>query len=234
MLGAGQPLEGLHLNPTGTWYLLRFLVNANGGALSDSAYLFVNGVQRSSLTGLSLTSPVNSDTRVGAVGYNQAAFTENFDSLAAYNQDSTQLPNVWYTTVAWQPYCTIFNEIQSYSTLAPQASAAAVSSTNQWFWSSNTLYVYLVGSPASTYTSPGIQACHRAYAITRNNSSYFSLSHLTVEGANQSSVNNPGNIFVGQTGPNDSGESSGIQMSNISTRYSSGDGLWLDSVGGSI
>lgn len=234
--GRGGAIGQTYNVTVGTWYLLRLLVSANGGASTDFANIYVNGTLQSALTGQSLTSAVNSLFVVGMgdSGYNTASFTVNYDALAAYNQDSTVAPNVWTAAVAWQPYAVIFNETQAYATLAPQASALAVSGANQWYWASNVLTAYSVGNPASTYTAPGIQAAHRAYGIVRNNQSYFSLNNLIVEGANISSSNVPGNIFVGQSGPGDTGESSGVQIANVTSRYTSGEGIWLDSANGTI
>lgn len=230
-VGRGSSITGSTFNiSVGTWYLLRFLVSANSGNSTDSIKLYANGSLVSSLTGLSLTSAANGDINVGGQGAFNDVFTENFDSLSVYNQDSTVLPNTWFSTVSWQPFSIHFNETNWGG--APQLSASAVSSLYQWFWGSNTLTVYSVGNPNSTYTSPGVQAAHRAYAITRNGQSYFTVSNLTVEGSNQTgSV--PGNIFVGRTGPGDGNtESSGVILSGLDSRYTGGECGWLDSIGG--
>ncbi len=221
----------------GTWYLIRWIVNANGGSSSDSSYLYVNGTQESSLTGMSLTSAINSDVRVGITqgDYNSTVFTDNIDNLQYFNDNSTSASNVWYTTVPWQPYIVIFNETNSGG--APQSSASVVSSPYQWFWGSNILYVYSVGNPSTTYTAPGVQAAHRLYSIVRNGQSYFSLSNFITEGSNQTSGSSVGaGVFVGQNGPGDSGhgESSGVTANNMLSRWNGFEGFWLDSIGGTI
>lgn len=233
-VGRGSAIGATTFNITvGTWYQLRFLVSSNSGNSTDSGKLYANGSLVSSLTGLSLTSPVNSEFHLGSAGAFNAVFTMNFDSLNVYNQDSTILPSRWFATLTTQPYVVLFNENAVTAIGAnPQASGSAVTAPLQWFWGANTLYVYSVNNPNSDYTSPGLQAGQRQYTITRNGKSYFSLSNLITEGASDSNIN--GGVFIGQTGPGDSGEAVGVVINNIEARFNGKEGLWLDSVNGSI
>lgn len=60
----------------------------------------------------------------------------------------------------------------------PVASVEAIVSPTQWYWASDVLYVYSVGNPASTYTSPGIEAVARLHGVWVNAKSYLAINGL--------------------------------------------------------
>jgi hypothetical protein len=236
-LGQGDPGTAQYTVSTNTWYQLRFVVTANNGSGNAHAELYAItsgsswGSAISSLTGLTLGSAINNDLQMGAFGGQPTSFKINFDDTNVYSSNSTTLPPRWYTTVSWQPYVVIFNK--SLGVL--QSSAAAVASPGQWYWGGNTLYIYSVDNPPTDYTAPGVEVGHRQFSIIRNGQSYFTLSNLITEGANNISPTAPADVFIGEDGPGDNGtESSGVQVSGLLCRFNAREGLWFDSVGGTV
>ena len=175
-----------------TWYQLRFVVTANNGSGNAHAELYVDGTQRSSLTGLTLASAINANLKMGAFLYQATSFKINLDDTSVYTSDSTVLPSRWYSTVTTQPNVAILS--RALGTLA--ASAVAVDATGEWFWSANTLYVYSVADPGAT----AIEASARANVILWNSKNYIRLENLQIEGANSTISDGAINIQHGSTG----------------------------------
>lgn len=232
-VGRGSAAGATKFNITqGTWYALRFITSSNSGNSTDFAQLYANGSLVSSLSSLSLTSPVNGTPRIGTNGaFNAASFTENFDDLLTYNQDSTTLANVWFSTLTTQPNVVLFNESQNRSTLGPQTSAAAVSSTNQWFWGSNVLTVASVGSPASTYTTPGVQAGTRAFVVIRNNKNYWAINNVIIEGSNSALSGPCAALCISRYSP-DNTTPIGVNATGLEVRYNGWEGAWFGATNG--
>jgi hypothetical protein len=81
--------------------------------------------------------------------------------------------NIWsYPLGAYQPTQVWFNTVLG----SPASSTAEILGPGQWFYGSNTLYVYSAGNPATAYTSPGIEATQRDEALTVGN-----IGNITVE-----------------------------------------------------
>jgi hypothetical protein len=87
-------------------------------------------------------------------------------------------------------------EIMFDSAQGPRVySMAALTGTNNWYWSNNDLYVYSVGNPATTFTSPGViladnydsvaigQASGTAgNLITVDDCTFSNFSHVGIKG----------------------------------------------------
>jgi hypothetical protein len=101
------------------------------------------------------------------------------------------LPSGWtkYATDVWQvanttqPSGVYFDD----SPGVPVVSAAAIVAPYEWYWASNILYVWAPGniSPATTYTSPGVEAAARNLVISVDTKSYINIANLTATKGNQ-------------------------------------------------
>jgi hypothetical protein len=91
--------------------------------------------------------------------------------------------NVWEASVATQP-----NEvwINGTSLSTPQASEAALTIQNQWFWSSGILYIYSTANPSSGQT---VEAATLTYPVYVNGTNYITLASLEVKNANEIDIN---------------------------------------------
>ena len=85
----------------------------------------------------------------------------------------------WQAALATQPNIVFFNGILGTEV----TSSAAVSSPGDWFWGSNTLYVYSTSNPATAFTSPGIEVGARQNAV-QVNTSYVTISNLHLTRSN--------------------------------------------------
>ena len=90
------------------------------------------------------------------------------------------MPNTWQATVATQPNIVFFNGALGQN----QATAGAVAADKDWNWTASLLTVHSIGNPSTAYTSPGVEAAAIALVINPNGQDYFTLSNLTIYGAN--------------------------------------------------
>lgn len=88
--------------------------------------------------------------------------------------------NIWKVTATVQPLQVWFNGTRGTGV----ASIAAIVSANQWFWSSNVLYVFSTSNPSTAFTTPGVTAPVRNYTIDTNSKSYLTFKNLDVRGGN--------------------------------------------------
>lgn len=90
--------------------------------------------------------------------------------------------NIWMVAETTQPNIVYFNGTRG----ASAASIEALTAQYEWYWASNTLYVYAPGnvSPSTTYASPGIEAGLLPRVAQTNNQSFITFSNLTFQDAN--------------------------------------------------
>jgi parallel beta-helix repeat protein len=87
---------------------------------------------------------------------------------------------VWRATVSTQPNIVAFNGVRG--TL--KASSSALAAAGDWYWSSNTLYVWCSMNPGSYYTAPGVEAGSRLLVVNLSARAYFTLQNLKLTNAN--------------------------------------------------
>ncbi len=85
--------------------------------------------------------------------------------------------NVWTISLSPQPTQIRFNTTAG----AEVGSSVEVNSSNKWYWSSNTLYIYSVGDPSATYTTPGINQTDNYDAIAIGNPSGTAGNLITID-----------------------------------------------------
>jgi parallel beta-helix repeat protein len=126
--------------------------------------------------------------------------------------------NIWRKTLPTKPKIVFFDG--AIGTL--KGSIGAVSGSNQWYWASNTLYVYSTSNPGTAFTIPGIEAAHRDDVVSNNAKSYITIDGLELVGTN-SNV-----LWIGNAG----GSHMTIQNCTIGKAYGYGVGIF-DPYGGS-
>jgi hypothetical protein len=122
---------------------------------------------------------------------------------------SLQSGNVWQASLTTQPSEVFFNAV--IGTL--ETSIATITAANEWWWSSNVLYVYSTSNPGTAFTNPGIEASQRQYAIY-SNQNYVTFSSLQLQGSNYR-----GFYQLGDTG---------ITLTGIIAQYNYDDGIRID------
>jgi hypothetical protein len=234
-IGRGGAIGSTPYNiSTSTWYWIRAVVSANGGNSTDSAQLYIAsgtanyppswGSSVSSITGMSLTTPVNSDITFGnGLGYNANILQENFADTYVFNTNSTVQPNIWYTSLSAAPSTIMINGVAG----SLRSSAQAITSANQWYWGANQLYIYATSSPSTAYTSPGVEVPTRSYTFQPNGKSYIAISNLTFEGASAGSIDGTALLSWGSGQGDDYGPSVHWQLSGVNfTSNADGDSGW--------
>jgi hypothetical protein len=125
------------------------------------------------------------DTLTQTVAYTwDAGVTDGLTKLEVY----TATANVWQKTgVTTQPRQVFFDGTKGNI----QTSLGNVNSDKDWYWAANILYVYSVGNPDSTYTTPGVEASQRfssTYGVINVDVDYITLENLTIQHANARGV----------------------------------------------
>jgi hypothetical protein len=104
------------------------------------------------------------------------------NSGAALSGFTVHSGNVWKIAITAQPYGLIINTLSganAFTPLPPTASLSTISVPGNWFWASNVLYVYSVGTPDGTVLAP-----MRSHVVELNGKSYITLNGLTITGGN--------------------------------------------------
>jgi hypothetical protein len=121
--------------------------------------------------------------------------------------------NVWSAALTTQPNIVFFNG--TFGTEV--ASSAAVSSSGDWFWGSNTLYVYSTSNPSTAFTSPGIESGTQSN-VAEVNSSYVTISNLHIT---------KGNMYGLSVADDSTTTPSNVTMNGLTVDYNYGYGLNL-------
>ena len=108
----------------------------------------------------------------------------NGSDLVTNWTENSGTPNTWKATVTTQPYAVWFN-----STLGNlKGNVASFGSPGDWYWSSNTLYVYSTSNPATAYTNPGIESSSRQ-TIYMSDKSFITLENIKFDKGGNQNVN---------------------------------------------
>lgn len=130
--------------------------------------------------------------------------------------------NVWSTTLS---VVSVPSQIRFNTTSGTQVnSQAEVDSANEWYWTSNTLYVYSTSDPATAYTSPGINQTDNFNAIgigqasgnagnliTIDNCMFTNFSHAGVKGGYRFHIKNSRFDNIGTDGNDHDVYMTGVQ-----------------------
>lgn len=167
-------------NCTGTvsaWLTIAH-VNAQTFSAGDSVLFQSGGVWRESLLFPS-SGTSGSPITIGSYGTGALPVINGANLLSS--GWSTTGSNIWTVTDSTQPQQVFFN--QAFGTLV--GSSGAVTAAGDWFWSSNTLYVYSTSNPATAFTNPGVEASTRTYGIRTVGKSNLVIQNIEVRYDNQ-------------------------------------------------
>ena len=120
--------------------------------------------------------------------------------------------SIWKSKITTEPNVVLFDGIRGQQ----KASVGALSSARDWFWESNSLYVYAASDPAKLYTSSGIEAMSRNHGIYA-----FGKSHITIQDLNILGGNSYPIIFAWN------GTGSNIIVQRCTVSYGSNVGIWF-------
>lgn len=102
--------------------------------------------------------------------------------------------NVWTHSVTTEPKIVFFNGTRGTKV----ANAGLVNGALKWFWAANTLTIYSVGDPDTTYAPRGIEVGQRNYGLLNMNRSDLQVRYLHFTKCNGNGAygqNSSGNIF---------------------------------------
>jgi parallel beta-helix repeat protein len=114
----------------------------------------------------------------GAYGSGDKPIINGADPVTPWTDDGS---NVWYADLTSEPRQVFFDNVRGNN----QTSKADVDSDKDWFWESNTLYVYSVGNPDTVYTNPGMEVSDssRGQCISIHAKSYIDIRDLDLRNA---------------------------------------------------
>ena len=93
------------------------------------------------------------------------------------------LSNVWQAACGTNPYVVMFDGTKGANVTAK----TALSSSTEWYWEGDMLFVYSTSSPDSAYSNPGIAASARDYAVYCYKN-YVAIENLDIRGANNTGI----------------------------------------------
>jgi len=119
---------------------------------------------------------------IQAYGSGDAPYINGSDLIGTWTPEGTA--NVWEATLTTEPDQVLvdgnFGE--------PQASIVACTSDYDWYWNSNTLYVYDSSGDPDSRSSPGVEASIRAYCINASSKDYITIDGVDVGKSEYSNI----------------------------------------------
>ncbi|MHA1360609.1 MAG: PKD domain-containing protein [Candidatus Helarchaeota archaeon] len=123
------------------------------------------------------------------------------------NNWSAEGSNKWSALCSTEPKLNVFfNGTKG----TKKSSKANLSSEHDWYWESNTLYVYSTYDPNIAYTNPGIEVPTRDDCITLSSDNYITIDGFDLKYANCVNTWNAG-IYIGN--------GTGITIKNCTIQY---------------
>lgn len=150
-------------------------INSRSFSPGDQILFVRGGVWRQQLIVPSSGSSTNPIT-FGAYGSGADPVITGADLVTNWTLYST---NVWSASLATQAKVVLFDGAKGNR----KSAISGISANHDWFWGSNTLYVYSADNPSLVYYSPGIEAGKRDGAITVNKA-YIAFKNLHIYGSN--------------------------------------------------
>jgi hypothetical protein len=115
----------------------------------------------------------------GAYGNGNKPVISGADIISGWSADP-YYANIWSATVTSKP-----NIVWLDGTVGTNVtSKAAVNGPGKWYAAGNTLFLYSTVDPSTVYTSPGVEAGARDYAIYNSTKNYVTIQNLTAKNAN--------------------------------------------------
>lgn len=127
-------------------------------------------------------------------------------------QANVSFPYVWKALVTTEPKVLLFEGVRGQK----KTSVSTLSSERDWFWDSNTLYVYATSNPDTLYISYGVEAMARNHGIYA-----FGKSHITIQDLNITGGNSYPIIFAWN------GAGSNIIVQRCTASYGGNTGIWF-------
>jgi len=130
----------------------------------------------------------------GAYGSGNKPIINGADLITIWSVEDS---NKWSASCPTEPKLNVFFNGKKGT---KKSSKANLSSEYDWYWESNTLYVYSTSDPDIVYTNPGIEAPKRDDCITINNDNYITIDGLDLKYANCANTWNAGIYIYNGTG----------------------------------
>jgi len=121
------------------------------------------------------------DTMTQTVSYSTANWR---GCVTKIEKTSAVVENVWSATLTTEPHQVFFDGVRGNK----QSSMDDVDSQYDWYWDSNTLYVYSTSDPNTVYTNPGIEASVRNYCITGTTKIYITIDGIDIKYSNLNGI----------------------------------------------
>ena len=118
----------------------------------------------------------------GAYGSGDNPIINGSDIITNWAKDSG---NIWVVSCTTEPNQVLFDGMRG----TKESSISHLDLTNEWYWTSDVLYIYSTSEPDTAYTSPGIEASVRNYGVKiQTNYDYITVDGLQIEKTKNSSI----------------------------------------------
>lgn len=195
-------------------------VNASSFAPGDHI-LFNRGDTWRDLLAISSSGTAEDPIVIDAYGSGAAPVISGADLIpqSAWTRCSSCAANVWEAKVSQQPNIVLFNGTKG----SAQNSTSALTAAGDWYWNANVLYVWGSANPATSYTSPGVEAGSRELVVDLSALGYVTLQTLELTGGNGIPTN--GVIYAHEkngVAPHD------LVLNNLTVANGAGHGIHLE------
>jgi len=156
-------------------------VNASSFAPGDHI-LFKRGDSWRDLLAISSSGAAGNPIVIDAYGNGAAPVISGTDliSQSSWTRCSSCQGNVWEAKKSQQPNLVLFNGTKGTA----EGSVSALTAAGDWYWNANVLYVWSSANPATSYTSPGVEAGSRELVVDLSSLGYVTLQTLELTGGN--------------------------------------------------
>ena len=204
----------------------RSLAKINSGKFSpgDSILLRRGSVWREVMNFPSSGSD-NGAITIDAYGTGDLPIISGADLVAsdAWTAANASTPNIFQAQITVQPNVVVFDGARG----TKKSQLSELTSPRDWYWGSSTLYVFSPGSPAATYSHPGIESGARPSGINLTGRSHITVKNIVVSGANAVPYSEGAGIWA-VTNHLDGPTPANLEISHVTVSNGAGDGIHIE------
>jgi parallel beta-helix repeat protein len=168
---------------------------------------------------------VDASITIDAYGKGELPLISGADLVdsTSWTQSASSGPHIWQSSVAAKPNVVLFDGNKGRK----KTSVAELTTSLDWFWDANTLYVYSQENPSAAFARPGVEAGARPSAINLTGISYISLKNVATSGANAIPYGEGAGIWaitVHLEGPTPGN----LTITHVSVMNGAGDGIHVE------
>jgi parallel beta-helix repeat protein len=168
---------------------------------------------------------VGSPIVIDAYGQGESPVISGADLVPAgsWSECKSCGPQIWQASVSNKPNVVIFDGTKG----SKKSSSTDLSNPGDWFWESNSLYVFSSADPSNAFRHPGIESGVRPSGLSLTGVAYVSVRNIAVSGANAIPYGEGAGIWaitVHLDGPTPES----LSLSNVTVSNGAGDGIHIE------